>query len=120
VKAADVAAAALSHVAVTEEESFGPGTQVYKVAGKVFGILQPDAEPPQVTLKCDPDLALELRAQFESVIPGYHTNKRHWNTVLLDGTVPSAEIGDMITHAYDTVVAALPKKVRSELASRPH
>ena len=101
---------------VTEEEPFAPGLPVFKVAGKVFAILQPEADPaPQVTLKCEPSLALELRAQFPSVIPGYHTNKKHWNTVLLDGTVPADEIRDMVEHSYRRVVASLPKATRQQL-----
>ena len=104
---------------VSQEEPFGPGIPVFKVAGKVFAILQPDPDPvPQVTLKCEPSLALELRAQFPSVIPGYHTNKKHWNTVLLDGTVPSDEIHDMIEHSYRRVVESLPKADRKTILER--
>jgi predicted DNA-binding protein (MmcQ/YjbR family) len=103
---------------VTEEESFGPGVNVYKVAGKVFAILQPGSQPPQVTLKCEPGLALELRAQFPAVTEGYHVNKKHWNTVLLDGTVPGNEIHDMVEHAYQRVVASLPKYVRAQLSGQ--
>lgn len=116
----EVAALALAQTGATVGQPFGPGVDVFKVAGKVFAILDPDDEPPRVTLKCDPDLALELRAQFPgSVIPGYHTNKRHWNTVTLDGTVPGPEVEDMVTHAYETVVAALPKKTRATLTEGP-
>jgi predicted DNA-binding protein (MmcQ/YjbR family) len=97
------------------DHAFGPEVNVYKVAGKVFGIMQPGGEPPRVTLKCDPSLALELRAQFEAVVPGYHTNKRHWNTVTLDGTVPDEELRDMVEHSYEQVVATLPKAVRLRL-----
>src|SRR5207248_991272 len=87
---------------VTEGEPFGPGIPVFKVAGKVFAILQPEGDP-QVTLKCEPSLALELRAQFPSVIPGYPANKKHWNSVLLDGTVPADDIRDMVEHSYSRV-----------------
>ena len=104
---------------VTEGEPFGPGVPVFKVAGKVFAILAPEAEPvPQVTLKCEPSLALELRAQFGSVIPGYHTNKKHWNTVLLDGTVPAEEIREMVEHSYRRVVESLPRAARQPLLDR--
>ena len=108
---------ALTFPGVTEEPTFGPGTNVYKVAGKVFAILQPTAAVPQITLKCEPSLALELRAQFPGVTPGYHANKKHWNTVLLDGSVPTEEIHDMITHAYHRVVGTLPKAIRTELST---
>lgn len=100
---------------VTEEPAFGPGTNVYKVMGKVFAIMQPTADVPQVTLKCEPSLALELRAQFPGVTEGYHVNKKHWNTVLLDGSVPSDEIQDMVDHSYRRVVAGLPKHARDKL-----
>lgn len=97
------------------DHPFGPETDVYKVAGKVFGIMNPAGVPPQVTLKCEPGLALELRAQFPAVVPGYHTNKRHWNTVTLDGSVPDDEVRDMVEHSYAQVVATLPKAVRLRL-----
>lgn len=104
---------------VTEEEPFEPGIPVFKVAGKVFAILQPDSDPvSQVTLKCEPGLALELRAQYPSVTEGYHVNKKHWNTVLLDGTVPDDEVRDMIEHSYRRVVAGLPKAARQPLLDR--
>ena len=77
---------------VTEEQPFGEGIPVFKVAGRVFAIWAPDDEPSRVTLKCDPNLALELRAQYAAVTPGYHTNKRLWNTIVLDGTVPDDEV----------------------------
>ncbi len=101
----------------TEDEAFGPGANVYKVAGKVFAILQPGGDtPPQVTLKCEPSLALELRAQHPAVTAGYHVNKRHWNTVLLDGSVPVDELRDLIRHSYQRVVEGLPKGVRQRLS----
>lgn len=101
---------------VTEEEPFGPEIPVFKVAGKVFAILQPDADPmAQVTLKCEPGLALELRAQFPAVVEGYHVNKKHWNTVRLDGSVPADEISDMVEHSYRRVVDTLPKARRLPL-----
>jgi predicted DNA-binding protein (MmcQ/YjbR family) len=110
---------ALAFPGATEEPTYGPGTAVYKVEGKTFAIMEPTLATPRVTLKCEPSLALELRAQFDAVTPGYHTNKKHWNTVLLDGSVPDDEVRDMVRHAYDRVVAGLPKKVRQELADRP-
>jgi predicted DNA-binding protein (MmcQ/YjbR family) len=99
----------------TEEPAFGPGTNVYKVAGKVFAIMEPGLPTPRVTLKCEPSLALELRSQFATVTPGYHVNKKHWNTVPLDGSVPGDEIREMVAHSYERVVAGLPKAVRIKL-----
>ncbi len=98
------------------DHPFGPDVNVYKVAGKVFAIMQPAGDPPRVTLKCEPALALELRAQFPAVTPGYHTDKRHWNTVVLDGSVPDDEVLEMVEHSFDRVVRGLPKAVRERLA----
>lgn len=115
----DITDHALSLPEVGEDEPFSPGVLVYKVAGKVFAIMQPDDDVPRVTLKCEPSLALELRAQFPAVTAGYHVNKKHWNTVPLDGSVPDDEILDMVDHAYDRVVAGLPRYVRERLAAVP-
>ena len=112
----EIAGWALGLPDASEGQPFGPDVTVYKVANKMFAILQPDGEPPQVTLKCEPGLALELRAQFPAVIAGYHVNKRHWNTVLLDGSVPTDELRDMVEHAYRQVVAGLPKAERQRLS----
>ena len=97
---------------------FGPDAQVWKVGGKMFAIVAED-EPPRISLKCDPDLALELRAQYpQAVVGGYHLDKRHWNTVTVDGSIPDVDIDDWIGHSYDLVVASLPKKVRATLPDR--
>ncbi|ASO21713.1 putative DNA-binding protein (MmcQ/YjbR family) [Actinoalloteichus hoggarensis] len=101
----------------TESRPYGPDALVYKVAEKSFAILAegPTDEPARITLKCDPALALELRAQFPSVTPGYHTDKRHWNTILLDGTVCDDELVEMTVHSYRRVVAGLRKADRDRL-----
>ena len=100
---------------VVEEQPFGPDVDVLKVGGKIFAILSPESVPEAISLKCDPDLAIELRAQFSAVIPGYHLNKRLWNTVHLDGTIPDDEVVQMVMHSYEQVVAGLPKSVRQAL-----
>jgi predicted DNA-binding protein (MmcQ/YjbR family) len=102
---------------VVEEQPFGPNVDVLKVGGKIFAILSPESVPEAISLKCDPDLAIELRLQFPAVIPGYHLNKRLWNTVQLDGTVPDDEVVKMVTHSYEQVVAGLPKSVRQALVA---
>jgi len=102
---------------VVEEQPFGPDVDVLKVGGKIFAILSPESSPESISLKCDPDQAIELRLRYASVIPGYHLNKRLWNTVQLDGTIPNDEILRMVTHSYDQVVAGLPKSVRQRLIS---
>lgn len=102
-----------------EEEPFGPGVLVFKVGGKVFAILpeDPGDGPPQVTLKCEPGWALHLRAQYAAVRPGYHTNKRHWNTVAVDGSVPTEEVFDMVEHSYEQVLAGLRRPDRERLTA---
>jgi predicted DNA-binding protein (MmcQ/YjbR family) len=94
---------------------FGPDIVVFKVAGKVFALTSPDEFPPRMNLKCDPDRAVELREEYSGIQPGYHMNKKHWNTLILDGSVPSALVRELIYHSYDLVVAALPAVRRREM-----
>jgi predicted DNA-binding protein (MmcQ/YjbR family) len=94
---------------------FGPAVLVIKVGGKIFAIIAEEADPLEVSLKCEPEIALVLRDAYDAVRPGYHLNKRHWNTVTLDGSVPGEQILEWIDDSYDLVVAALPAKVRAEL-----
>ena len=103
---------ALKKKDVTEEFPFDYVTLVFKVKGKIFILLSLDDNPTELNLKCDPELALDLRERFESVRPGYHMNKKHWNTVVLDGSIPAKEILKMIDHSYDMVVKGLPKGKR--------
>src|SRR5437879_10482583 len=88
---------------------------VFKVSVKMFALVALDEVPSTVNLKCDPDLALELRDRYEQVRPGYHMNKKHWNTVEIDSGVPEAELRKMIEHSYDLVVRALSKAQRDQL-----
>jgi len=87
---------------VTESFPFGDDTLVFKRSGKIFLLANLEGDL-SINIKCDPSLALELRERWESVIPGYHMNKRHWNTVLLDGSIPDAEVLKWIDHSYDIV-----------------
>ena len=105
----------LSKPGATEQTPFGPDTLVFKVGGKIFAITSLDEIPARANLKCDPDLALELRDRYEQVRPGYHMNKKHWNTVVISGAIPEREIRKMIDHSYDLVVQSLPKKQREKL-----
>lgn len=89
---------------------FNPETSVFKVGGKVFAISALDSRPLQVSLKCDPDLAARLRAEHPAITPGWHLNKRHWNTVLIDGSLPELLLHEMIEDSYDLIVAQLPRK----------
>ncbi len=98
-----------------ETMPFGPEVLVYKVAGKMFALAVPDDVPARMNLKCDPEKALELRDRYEGITPGYHMNKRHWNTVLLDGSVPGALVREMIGDSYALVVKGLTRKQREVL-----
>jgi predicted DNA-binding protein (MmcQ/YjbR family) len=99
----------------TEDFPFSPETSVFKVGGKVFAITALEGRPLSVSLKCEPDLAEQLRADYPAITPGYHLNKRHWNTVVLDGSLPERMVRDMIEDSYDLVVAGLPRAVRDTL-----
>lgn len=103
----------LSLPAVTEELPFGPDTLVYKVAGKMFALTDINTFE-SINLKCDPDLAVELRERYPAVLPGYHMNKKHWNTVLMDGSISNQLIRDWIRQSYDLVAASLPKATREK------
>lgn len=99
---------------------FGDDTVVFTVGGKIFalmGVAIPEQEEmPRINLKCDPTLAIILRQTYpRTVLPGYHMNKTHWNTVICDGTIPEAEISEMLDHSYDLVVSSLTKKQRIAL-----
>ena len=99
---------------VTEEFPFGEETLVFKVMGKMFCLANLH-EGRSINLKCDPELAMELRERYDAVTPGYHMNKTHWNTVDFDGSVPDKLIYEWIDHSYDLVVQSLPKKLKSKL-----
>jgi predicted DNA-binding protein (MmcQ/YjbR family) len=105
----------LAKPSTSESTPFGEDVLVFKVAGKMFALAALDEVPATVNLKCDPDLALELRDQYEQVRPGYHMNKKHWNTVEIEGGIPEAELRRMIDHSYELVVKSLPKTARAKL-----
>ncbi len=102
--------------AVTEEQPFGPDVLVYKVAGKMYALLAWKEHPYRLSLKCDPDLAIDLRERYASVTAGYHLNKQQWNTVVCDGEVPKEELFAWIGSSYKLVVAKMTKKLQKELA----
>ena len=105
----------LSLPGATADHPFGPGALVMKVGGKIFAIIAEDAEPPTISLKCEPELAPLLREAYEAVRPGYHLNKRHWNTVTVDGSVPDDALLGWIEDSHDLVVAGLPRGAREAL-----
>jgi predicted DNA-binding protein (MmcQ/YjbR family) len=108
----------LSFTGAEETFPFGPETSVFKVAGKMFALSQLGADSLRVSLKCEPELAEALRAAHTSVLPGYHLNKRHWNTVIIDGSVPDDAICNMVEDSYDLIVSKLPRARRRSLGSR--
>jgi predicted DNA-binding protein (MmcQ/YjbR family) len=105
----------LSLPGATEELPFGPDTLAFKVGGKIFALtsLQTFAS---INLKCDPEQAVELRERYDYVLPGFHQNKKHWNTVVIGTGATVAQLRQWITHSYQLVVASLPKALRAELA----
>src|SRR5690348_5645778 len=101
----------------TEGMPFGETVLVFKVAGKMFAVMSLDELPATANLQCNPDLALDLRDRYEQVRPGYHMNKKHWNTVAIDSGIPEAELRRMIDHSYDLVVQSVPKFVGAAVLS---
>lgn len=96
---------------------FGPESLVIKVEGKMFALIFENIDSqPVINLKCDPVIAANLREQYDNVRPGYHMNKKHWNSITLDGSVPEQDIFLMIGHSYDLVVKKLPKSLRESIA----
>jgi len=92
----------ISKINATESFPFGEDTLVFKVDGKIFALVNLDGDL-SINLKCDPAFALELRERFSSVTPGYHMNKKHWNTVMLDGSIPDKEVFSWIDHSYNLI-----------------
>ena len=105
----------LKKKSVTEEFPFDEETLVFKVMGKIFILASLDSIPLQFNLKCDPEKAIELREEYEAVQPGYHMNKRHWNTIIIDGSIPSKKILEWIDHSYNLVSAGLRKTDQEKL-----
>ena len=109
-----------SRPGVTEEMPFGPITTVFKVSGKLFALSALDRSPLEISLKCEPELAEALRRDHPAAVrPGYHLNKRHWNTVVCDGSLPDQMVLDMVEDSYDIVVEGLPRRVRDALGWAP-
>ncbi|OXM46363.1 MmcQ/YjbR family DNA-binding protein [Amycolatopsis alba] len=98
-----------------EEFPFDEHSSVFKVAGKMFALSPLKAKPLRINLKCEPDLAVRLRAEHPAIIPGYHMNKQHWNTVHLDGSLTDDFVRELIEDSYDLVVAGLPKREQEKL-----
>ncbi|OGS74199.1 MAG: MmcQ-like protein [Flavobacteria bacterium RIFCSPLOWO2_12_FULL_35_11] len=104
----------LSKNHVTESFPFDEETLVFKVAGKMFALAGLEHHPATVSLKCDPEKALELREEYDEITPGYHMNKMHWNTVIIDGNLSHKLIRELIDDSYNLVVKGLPKKQQKD------
>lgn len=98
----------------SEDTPFGPDTLVFRVMGKIFAITNIDVYE-FVNLKCDPERAIELRDQHAGIKPGWHMNKKHWNSVMSDGSVGENLFKELVDHSYELIVSSLPKKVKQEL-----
>jgi predicted DNA-binding protein (MmcQ/YjbR family) len=109
----------LAQSGAVEDFPFGPEHSVFRVGAKIFAISALDRRPLEVSVKCEPELAPQLRASYAAIRPGYHLNKRHWNTLTLDGSLPDQLIRDLIEDSYDLVVSALPKRMRDQLGWAP-
>jgi predicted DNA-binding protein (MmcQ/YjbR family) len=119
VDATELRAYCLEQGGAVEDFPFGPEHSVFKVAGKMFALSALDRAPLEVSVKCEPDIAVGLRASYAAIRPGYHLNKRHWNTITLDGSLPDRFVRDLIEDSYDLVVSALPKRTREQLGWQP-
>ncbi len=100
---------------VSQETPFGEGTLVYKVAKKIFFLLSLDEVPIRISVKCNPEIAIELREKYEFIIGGYHLNKKHWNTIILKNNVNFEFILEQIDNSYNLVVNTFSKKLQSEI-----
>jgi len=105
----------LSLKGTTDCFPFDEVTLVLKVQGKMFGLIPLDNPESQITLKCDPERAITLREDYSAIVPAWHFNKKHWNTVMIDPSISRSLLCELINHSYDLVVAGLPKKLREEL-----
>ncbi len=94
---------------VNESFPFNEETLVFKVVSKIFLLASLDSIPLSINLKCDPELAVELRERYDSIQPGYHMNKTHWNTITIDGTLPDKKLNELIDHSYELVKKGLKK-----------
>lgn len=104
----------LSKPGTSEDTPFDENTLCFKVGGKIFAIIDIELFE-SVNLKCDPERAVELREQYSGIVPGYHMNKKHWNTVMFDGSVSDKLILELVDHSYDLILDSLPKKTKESI-----
>lgn len=113
---AELTAYCMTKPGAREDYPFGPDPLVIKVASKMFALLSEEDGFDNIALKCEPEWAELLRLQYDAVKPGYHLNKRHWNTVVMDGSIPEDELRAMIDHSYQLVASKLTRAEKAELA----
>lgn len=106
----------LSMPHTADDFPFGPQAMVFRVAGKIFGIMSWEQNPVVISLKCDPDRAVQLREQHAGITGAWHLNKTHWNGVTMDDSVSLDLVKELMDHSYELIVASLPKKVREEIS----
>lgn len=99
---------------VTYDTPFGPDTLTFRVYNKIFAITGLDESEFKVNLKCDPEYSLQLREEYQEITPGYHMNKKHWNTVKFDGTIPLTSLKKLIDHSYELVLSSISNKQRAK------
>lgn len=109
----------LSKKGVTETLPFGPDNLVYKVGGKMFLLASLDTVPLRFNVKCDPEVAIQLRETYSCVLPGYHMNKKHWNTIQVDGTASDQLLQQWVDASYELVLQSLPQKTKQEILRLP-
>lgn len=107
----------LSKSGVEEYYPFDEYTLCMK-AGKIFALIATDTDPLRMNLKCDPERAIELRESYSSILPGYHMNKKHWNTIVIDGSLSEKLILELIDHSYDLIIKSLTKKERENILNK--
>lgn len=100
---------------VAEDFPFGPEVMVFRLCGKIYALMAWEKDPLHLSLKCDPERALQLRGENESILPGYHLNKAHWNTLILDDQIDDDLLRELVDHSYDLILASLKKSVRDTL-----
>jgi len=105
----------LNKKGVTESTPFDDVTLVFKVMNKMFALIPLDEDKLMISLKCDPEKAIQLREQYPQVTPAWHFNKKHWNSVLVDGNIEVELVKELVDHSYDLVVSGLTKKLKEEL-----
>lgn len=111
----DVRSYCLSKAGTEETTPFGPDVLVYKLLGKIFLLMAIDNERPSINVKCNPEWAIELREAYEEIVPGYHMNKKHWNTIYLNGLLHPSLILKCIDHSYSLIYESLPIKTKTLL-----